>query len=106
MGLLSEGERHENEVPLLENLYPDCPGCKCAYLSAKGAGPPVKELFMITMIVICNGEEANRPSSSETCLRPELCSCSAHSCRSPLPHWNYDRQLVSLRVQFKYVVVA
>ncbi|OAE24866.1 hypothetical protein AXG93_2931s1080 [Marchantia polymorpha subsp. ruderalis] len=54
MGLLSEGERHENEVPLLENLYPDCPGCKCAYLSAKGAGPPVKELFMITMIVICN----------------------------------------------------
>ncbi|KAG6551840.1 hypothetical protein Mapa_006454 [Marchantia paleacea] len=54
MGLLSEGERHENEAPLLENLYPDCPGCKCARLSAKGAGPPVKELCMITMIVICN----------------------------------------------------
>jgi hypothetical protein len=46
----------ENEVPLLaeEIQFPDCPGCKCAHLSAKGAGPPVKELFMVASVVLCN----------------------------------------------------
>ncbi|KAG6554645.1 hypothetical protein Mapa_003663 [Marchantia paleacea] len=53
MGLLSES-RSENEVRLLENSYPDCPGCKCAHLSAKGAGTPVKLLFMIFFVNIFN----------------------------------------------------
>ncbi|KAL2643023.1 hypothetical protein R1flu_010610 [Riccia fluitans] len=54
MGMFDGGEKEENEVPLLENLYPDCPGCKCAHLTADGAGPPFKVLCMVTIIVICN----------------------------------------------------
>ncbi|KAL3696350.1 hypothetical protein R1sor_010426 [Riccia sorocarpa] len=50
----SGGQEEKNQVPLLESLYPDCPGCKCADLSAKGAGPPFKVLWMVMLIVICN----------------------------------------------------
>ncbi|KAL3696231.1 hypothetical protein R1sor_010307 [Riccia sorocarpa] len=48
------GEEEDTKVPLLESLYPDCPGCKCAHLTAPGAGPPIKVLLMVMVIVICN----------------------------------------------------
>ncbi|KAL2645448.1 hypothetical protein R1flu_013035 [Riccia fluitans] len=50
---MSEGEQQDIGAPLLESLYPDCPGCKCAHLTAKGSGPPFKVLSMVSLIVIC-----------------------------------------------------
>ncbi|KAL2613739.1 hypothetical protein R1flu_025431 [Riccia fluitans] len=57
MGVLERGEKEEDEykVPLLESLYPDCPGCKCAYLTGKDAGPPFKLLSMVMLVDLCNG---------------------------------------------------
>jgi len=45
------------EVPLLQSrkkVYPNCPGCKIVQRHQVDPGPPVKELLIIALLVVCN----------------------------------------------------
>jgi hypothetical protein len=56
--------RQTIKQPLLQPLYPNCPGCKVAHLSADGAPPSYKELTFVAVVMLCNGENLKNPSLS------------------------------------------
>ena len=47
--------RQTMKQPLLQPVYPKCPGCKVAHLSADGAPPSYKELTFVAVVMLCNG---------------------------------------------------
>ena len=47
--------RQTMKQPLLQPLYPKCPGCKVAHLSADGAPPSYTELTFVAVVMLCNG---------------------------------------------------
>lgn len=48
------------EQPLLQfrkKVYPNCPGCEIVQRHQVDPGPPVKELLVIALLVVCNSKK-------------------------------------------------
>lgn len=48
------------EEPLIQypkKVYPNCPGCKIVQRHQVEPGPPVKELLVIALLVVCNSKK-------------------------------------------------
>ncbi len=44
-------QKNENENKKKEVQYPNCPGCKCAYLQHPDAGIPYKEFLSVFLLI-------------------------------------------------------
>lgn len=52
---MGKREDLEDQLLLKNSLYPDCPGCKAAYLKDPDAKPPYKQLAIIAAVTLING---------------------------------------------------
>lgn len=52
---MGKREDLEDQLLLKDTLYPDCPGCKAAYLKNPDAKPPYKQLAIISSVTLING---------------------------------------------------
>jgi hypothetical protein len=49
--ILLQKNENENENKKKEVQYPNCPGCKCAYLQHPDAGIPYKEFLSVFLLI-------------------------------------------------------
>jgi hypothetical protein len=72
---MGKREDLEDQLLLKNALYPDCPGCKAAYLKNPDAQPPYKQLAIISALTLINGTSSKiytylfAPESNLFCLR-------------------------------------
>lgn len=51
-----EGDVEERLLQSGKKVYPNCPGCKIVQRHQVDPGPPVKELLVIALLVVCNSK--------------------------------------------------